>query len=261
MVAFGAAACGRLQFTELPGAAAADAPGCAPIGHDEDGDGVDDACDVCPHRPDPDQADRDGDGVGDACDPAPDVARQRLVVFDPFTTLAAPWGREAGGADIESNGDALVLAPAAGEGRAVTRPLGDGRFHFEIGLITAPVAPPMLQLAAVIVGRSNQPGIYYCELIEAGDGATAAVKLTHTSDGVEFVGLGSRSLQSRLAGGAGRLGFELGPTTGSCDAVWNAEPARFTGVRPAGTVIERLTIYAETIALEVAYFVQIETVE
>jgi hypothetical protein len=34
---------------------------------DADGDGIADAVDVCPSRPDPDQADADGDGVGDAC--------------------------------------------------------------------------------------------------------------------------------------------------------------------------------------------------
>ena len=35
---------------------------------DADRDGVEDALDVCPSRPDPDQADADLDGVGDACD-------------------------------------------------------------------------------------------------------------------------------------------------------------------------------------------------
>jgi len=34
---------------------------------DSDGDGVGNACDVCPHVVDPDQVDGDGDGVGDAC--------------------------------------------------------------------------------------------------------------------------------------------------------------------------------------------------
>src|SRR5690348_6260060 len=45
---------------------------CTPIGHDEDGDGIDDACDRCPYiaslTGDPDS---DGDGVGDDCDPHP----------------------------------------------------------------------------------------------------------------------------------------------------------------------------------------------
>ena len=38
---------------------------------DADGDGIPDAVDVCPSRPDPDQADADRDGVGDACGGVP----------------------------------------------------------------------------------------------------------------------------------------------------------------------------------------------
>jgi hypothetical protein len=48
---------------------------------DADGDGIDDAMDLCPKVFDPirpmdggKQADADGDGVGDACDPCPLVA-------------------------------------------------------------------------------------------------------------------------------------------------------------------------------------------
>jgi hypothetical protein len=48
-----AAGCGRLAFdapASAPDAVAADARVCVtPVGHDEDLDGVDDACDVCPH--------------------------------------------------------------------------------------------------------------------------------------------------------------------------------------------------------------------
>jgi len=41
---------------------------------DGDGDGFGDACDVCPAAADPAQSDADGDGVGDTCDACPDVA-------------------------------------------------------------------------------------------------------------------------------------------------------------------------------------------
>jgi hypothetical protein len=38
---------------------------------DSDDDGVNDALDVCPAIPDPEQRDHDGDGAGDRCDPCP----------------------------------------------------------------------------------------------------------------------------------------------------------------------------------------------
>jgi len=58
---------------------------CAPIGHDEDGDGVDDACDNCPSWPNPPQVDTDGDGLGDRCE-APDNPGllSKIEYFEPF---------------------------------------------------------------------------------------------------------------------------------------------------------------------------------
>ena len=64
---------------------------CTPTGHDEDADGIDDACDVCPHIADASQADGDGDRVGDVCDPEPANPRQQIVLFDGFGTLDPAW--------------------------------------------------------------------------------------------------------------------------------------------------------------------------
>lgn len=57
-------------------------------GHDEDGDGFPDACDVCPTVPDASQLDGDGDGVGDVCDPRPLIGGDYIQVFDPHTAMA-----------------------------------------------------------------------------------------------------------------------------------------------------------------------------
>lgn len=78
-----------------------DAPpqtGCDDGAHDEDGDGVADACDTCPGIPD-DQNDSDGDGVGDLCDPNP-LASNEIVLFVSFAdtnlwkTVSGNWPRD-----------------------------------------------------------------------------------------------------------------------------------------------------------------------
>jgi len=63
--------CGRIGFGVV-------------VGHDEDGDGIDDGTDNCPNIANPDQLDSDGDGVGDPCDPHPTTPGDHIVLFDGF---------------------------------------------------------------------------------------------------------------------------------------------------------------------------------
>jgi len=67
------------------------------VDHDEDGDQVDDSCDVCPGIANAGQEDLDADGVGDRCDPRPDQATEARVRFISFAEpdAASQWLAES----------------------------------------------------------------------------------------------------------------------------------------------------------------------
>ena len=60
-----------------------DAPPHGSVTHDEDGDGIVEGVDSCPHMTG-DKSDTDGDGVGDICDPEIMNPRQRITRFEGF---------------------------------------------------------------------------------------------------------------------------------------------------------------------------------
>jgi hypothetical protein len=119
-------ACGRLEFTPSadPDARAdgASIPACA--GHDEDGDGVGDACDRCPTVADPGQKDQGEldagnapDGVGDACDPRPALGGDRIALFESYAVVPQLTFSTFGPVSWDTS-DALVLGGAGATGQA-----------------------------------------------------------------------------------------------------------------------------------------------
>lgn len=204
-------ACGRIHFDGVDDAATAV---CAPSFHDEDGDGIDDACDVCPHVPDLAQPDLDGDRVGDACDPEPSIARQRIVLFDPFTTLDAAWVRSA---DESVTGDELVLPAGLATPRSVYRPLTTTHDTFVAGFQIGPPSAAS-HLFAVMTAQGTAP-LLYCELFDDG---THTLMFTYF-DGLTFTHPGFTPLVTPLGSGAGILAYELTAATGACATTWQGE--------------------------------------
>lgn len=95
---------------------------CAPVGHDEDGDTVDDACDSCPSYPNTPQVDGDQDGLGNACEaPADPALWQKVASFESF--VAAPGASWELGDFTHAPDELVVVAPYGGRNADWLTPL------------------------------------------------------------------------------------------------------------------------------------------
>lgn len=240
------AGCGRIGF-----APTAD---CVAVGHDEDGDGIDDACDVCPHVADPAQLDSDGDRVGDACDPNPTLPIDHLVRFESFTKMPADWTvASALPATYAFDGESIQVDARGGywSARWPQVPLHD---RFAIGgSFGAHGANPQQVVALSMVG---EPAQYYCEVYD-GSGTTL-FSATYTYDSVTFQHVDEPPVAGTPAGPFS-LTIDHTPPTVACHlATGPGYDARFPSI-PAGIDPNQIGFYAEDQAVTIDWFVQIRT--
>jgi hypothetical protein len=114
---------------------------CA-VGHDEDIDGIVDACDNCPHVYNQTQNDTDLDGVGEACDPRPTSPGDRIVLFLAFDVMPPQLTFEpANTGQWVVSGDTLRLLTPTGDHLA-RYPLGlsvvNVQTYFAVDTFVAP---------------------------------------------------------------------------------------------------------------------------
>ncbi len=241
------AGCGRLQFDDGPsfdarGSAAddaSDATPCVEDGHDEDGDGFDDACDVCPQVADA-QIDVDNDGIGDACDLA--VTAQIRLLFDPFTQMTTNWAYQGG--DFNSP-DVYRINSTTGAGAVLVATPGRDTYEVRGNMIDGGAAPT--QVAITI---SSGPDHYYCELYE--EGATFSLSFTHTPDDVMYFTLDTATIPGRFDTGPFLLIMDHTPPTATCIAEWGGTRYTATAAIPAGVGATEVGIGA--FSLDVAFY-------
>jgi hypothetical protein len=262
-------ACGRLRFDAValvgdggPGDAGGSASGDGPMPdafacvgttlHDEDGDGIVDDCDVCPHIADPAQTDTDGDRVGDACDPEPTNPRQHIVFFDPFVTIDSSWTNL--GATQAS--DEIILDARGGISVELYRPLTATTELFMIGATTGNGDVTTHHIS--LVTSPMTPAGMYCEMYD--DGSTTTTQFTWTFNGTTYSHAGQAGWgTTRLANGLGTFTYNYSPTTVGCSSTWDGVMRSGTGATPTGISPDYFHLYAENLLVNVQWFIQIET--
>ena len=177
------------------------------------------------------------------------MARQRLVLFDPFVDLMN-WTPRS---DETSNGDQAVLTSIGGFS-ALRRPYTPMTDLFEMGLVADVVGSG--QALVMIILDTGAAGNYYCELYDNG---ANALQFTYTFDDTNFMHPGVQPATQRLGQHEGRLQLARDTTNVRCAANWGGETLVTGGATPA-IVPEYISLYAENAAVRIKYFVQIRTV-
>ena len=222
-----AVGCGRIGFRASPDG--------GPIGHDEDGDGVPDLVDDCPHIPGP-QADRDGDGVGDACDPEPDNPRQHRVMFAAMTADDQPFA-ESAGAQMQL-ADALHLEVTGGD-EILDAAVSYGSVQITVGTRVEQVLGTNVQHQLALAPTPTSGfGIYTFVEFNEGVGYSNA-QITHY-DGMTFTAVTAAPLPNGFH--SGPLQLQLTAVVGGTlelDGGWPGEPYQLSipGPWPGGSAI------------------------
>jgi hypothetical protein len=129
---------------------------------DEDADGIEDGCDLCPADPKVQLADADADLVDDACDPRPGLAGDTVGDFDGFG-IDAGWEDQsgtwiAGGGELSTKSD-TVIAKTERTTAVVKYPTLDAVFSGDAGIgLDVYLAPANEHLNCMhVMGSSPTP--------------------------------------------------------------------------------------------------------
>lgn len=247
------AGCGRLAFDAAAGDGAVL---CVAAGHDEDGDGIDDACDVCPHLPLDNQLDSDGDRVGDACDPHPTDPRDHVALFDPFTSLRPEW--DFVGA-LTIVGDELVYDAFDGGFGQLSVPVGPTNDTYVVGVqMLAGRTGGVQRQLALLAGKLGGQASFYCDL-NGSDSTTAYWSETYTLDGSSYMGQASSSAVGPVEARTFMQTVDYEGSRWVCETTYPVGSPRLDSTIPAGIPIEQFAIGMQGVNIHISYVLHIHS--
>jgi hypothetical protein len=203
--------CGRIGFDEIDPT--------SPAAHDEDGDGVPDLIDVCPHLPGS-QADSDGDGVGDDCDFEPTVPRQRIALFATMRPGDQPFTLAATGAWVQLD-DAIHYEGGQDARLSYDLSMQDVRIAMGIDILDVSGSAAIQHQLSLSANVGTNLAHEFVELNEVDPNKNAAVTLYN---GTTYVVMASQTLPSGVHPGSVLLqATELVGTSVTMDGGWPGE--------------------------------------
>lgn len=250
-ILFALAACGRLGFGAQDGGGSAT---CTPVGHDEDGDGIDDACDDCPHVADPAQLDGDGDGVGDVCDPNPTSPREHITMFDPMTTRRPEWRFDF--LPPSYTGDSIMVDTTNGD-FLMTLTATPSTDYDEVGGSLG-AQNPAHEVKIKVDARSASKAYYYCEIYDDTTSNRVNFDLAWTLDGTAYSTGNLQPMLNPLQNGHFTAGMRIAPPNVACTTAWSPGATNMQAI-PGALVAQVLDFEFRGLVVTIDYFVQIHT--
>ncbi len=245
--------CGRLDFGEVSDKPVPDGSvdSITAVNHDEDGDGIDDALDNCPHMAGS-TADDDSDGVGNVCDPHPTTPGDHIGLFsslepgtNPFDDIPG-FSQEADG--IRHVGDTSIF---------LTRNVGSARIELGFDIISI-IGTGQHQIA-LGVDRGMDP-YYFAELNDNSGGTVHQVAIFSYDGTNGYIALTTTDIPVLHTGrGISRVDVDATAHTYATTAGWDGELYTANAATPQYTGGVKLHYALNGLELVLRYIIIIDS--
>lgn len=253
LIALALSGCGRVSFdAKVDGSidVGGDAFVCATsVGHDEDGDLIDDGCDLCPVTNATDNRDTDNDGVGDLCDREPASANQTRIMFEPFLAPDAQWSIQG----VEQT-DSVRMT-----GGNLWYPLGFDSIDVTVSGELKSIDAQTIHQFFVSADRVVDDNSWYAELVD--DGIDRRFSLMHRELGT-YTNVGNFAIPAQVP--LGRVTLQM-----STDVVTRAATAKIEigsfSATVSGTYVpdissaERIRVFVDGYTIDIGSFFVVAT--